>query len=77
MSDPDSFTFSIPDPDASQHWRCQHKNIRVQHSTWILEYCPKGCDGEQMVDIVVACDSCGMVIHEQHTGHEGCKYGRN
>jgi len=65
------FDFTIPDSEA-----CRHRNIHVESSMSVVEYCPKGCDGETMIDLTVTCKDCCIVLHEEHTGHEGCKYGR-
>ena len=55
---------------------CKHSNLTISLDTSVVEYCPKGCDGEAMVDMTITCDDCQSVIHEIHSGHEGCKYGR-
>lgn len=68
MSDID---FTIPTD------QCRHSNLTLSHESGIVEYCPKGCDGEVLLDIEIRCRDCGRIIFESHTGHEGCKYGRN
>jgi hypothetical protein len=55
---------------------CPHRRLAVEVNAWVLEYCPKGCDGEQMLDVTTRCVDCGKIITEIHQGHEGCKYGR-
>jgi hypothetical protein len=55
---------------------CKHENLDDDFEFSQLEYCPKGHEGEPVLDGTVFCTDCGKVIYEVHRGHEGCKYGR-
>jgi len=57
--------------------KCVHKNLTHELVSEVVNYCPKGCDGEVITDLEVFCEDCKKVIYEVHQGHEGCKYGRN
>lgn len=67
-----SFDFTIPWTEGP----CAHLSLHVEGEHTILEYCPKGCDGTPLFDLTITCKDCGQIIHEVHSGHEDCKYGR-
>jgi hypothetical protein len=55
---------------------CKHPNLDDDFEVSVVEYCPKGCDGDVLIDGTVYCMNCNLVIYEVHRGHEDCKYGR-